>query len=157
MKKIILPLLLIFSLASCKDSNKNNKIKAAQWLLGKWENKSDDGNLQEIWKKANDSTFLGESYFIKEEDTIHFETITLQQNGEELKYNTTIKGQNDDEPVTFILTNELEKELVFENKKHDYPQKISYKLLTPKSLVAKIYGTLQGKPSSEHYTMAKTE
>ena len=66
------------------------------------ENKSDDGNLQEIWKKANDSTFLGESYFIKEEDTIHFETIILQQNGEELKYNTTIKGQNNDEPVTFI-------------------------------------------------------
>jgi hypothetical protein len=48
-------------------------------ILGNWESKSDEGTLTESWSKVNDSTFQATSYFIKEKDTIHFETITLQQ------------------------------------------------------------------------------
>jgi hypothetical protein len=49
--------------------------------------------------------------------------ILLQQVEDELSYNTTIKGQNDDEPVSFILTDRNETQLVFENRKHNYSQK----------------------------------
>ena len=80
----------------------------------------------ETWKKVNDSTFKAESYFIKEKDTLHFETIILQQKGEKLTYNATVKGQNNDKAVAFNLTSATEKKLVFENPKHDYPQKITY-------------------------------
>ncbi len=150
-------ILLLLAIVSCKnsDSNEKEKIKAADWLIGKWENKSADGNLTETWKKVNDSTFQAESYFIKEKDTLHFESITLQQKGELLTYNATVKGQNNDKSVSFKLTTETEKQLVFENPKHDYPQKISYTQITPDSLVAKISGIQQGKPSSESYSMKK--
>ncbi|MFV5696137.1 DUF6265 family protein [Flavobacterium sp. LB3P122] len=152
-------ILLLLALVSCKnsDSNKIEKIKAASWLLGNWENKSADGNLTENWKKVNDSTFQAQSYYIKEKDTLHFEAITLQQKGEELTYNTAVKGQNEDKPVSFKLTTGTEKQLVFENPKHDYPQKISYTQITPDSLVAKISGMQQGKPSSEQFSMKKTK
>ncbi|TRX00978.1 DUF6265 family protein [Flavobacterium gawalongense] len=150
-------ILLLLAIVSCKnsESNEKDKIKAASWLLGNWENNSVDGNLEETWKKINDSTFQAQSYFIKEKDTLHFETITLQQKGEELTYNAAVKGQNDDKPVSFKLTTATEKELVFENSKHDYPQKISYTQITADSLVAKISGIQQGKPSSENYSMKK--
>ena len=94
--------------------------------MGNWENKSVDGNLTENWKKVNDSTFQAQSYFIKEKDTLHFESIILQQKGENLTYTATVKGQNNDKPVAFKLTTATEKQMVFENPKHDYPQKISY-------------------------------
>lgn len=151
-------LLLLSLLFSCKnDANKNDKIKAAQWLIGKWENKSADGNLEETWKKVNDSTFQAKSYFIKGEDTLHFETVTLQQNGEDLNYNATVQGQNNDKAVTFKLNTEIEKQLVFENQKHDYPQKISYRQITKDSLVAKISGIIEGKSTSEQFPMKKAE
>ena len=150
-------ILLLLAIVSCKksDANEKDKIKAANWLLGNWENKAADGNLTETWKKVNDSTFQATSYYIKAKDTLHFESITLQQKGEELTYNAAVKGQNDDKAVTFKLTTETEKQLVFENPKHDYPQKISYTQITPDSLVAKISGIQQGKPSSEQFSMKK--
>ena len=152
-------LLLLLAIVSCKesDSNEKDKIKAARWLLGNWENNSADGNLSETWKKINDSTFQAQSYFIKEKDTLHFETITLQQKGEQLTYSAAVKGQNEDKPVSFKLTTGTEKQLVFENPKHDYPQKISYTQITPDSLVNQISGMQQGKPSSEQFSMKKTK
>ena len=157
MKKIISILLLILAFTSCNNSNKNDKIKASQWLLGKWENNSTDGNLQETWTKVNDSTFQATSYYIRDKDTLHFEAITLQQKGEELIYNANVKGQNNDDAVPFALTSATEKQLVFENPKHDYPQKISYTQTSKNSLLAKISGVQQGKPSSEQYQMTKKE
>lgn len=150
-------ILLLLVIVSCKnsDSNKNEKIKAASWLLGNWENKSADGNLTENWEKLNDSTFQAQSYYIKEKDTVHFESIILQQKGENLTYTATVKGQNNDKPVVFKLTTATNKQVSFENLKHDYPQKISYNQITPDSLVAKISGIQQGKPSSEQFSMKK--
>jgi len=155
MKKTILSLLIILSFASCQKSKEVSKIVVADWLLGKWENNSADGNLSETWKKVNDSTFQAQSYFIKEKDTLHFESITLQQKGEEMTYNASVKGQNNDKPITFKLTNSTEKQLVFENPKHDYPKKIIYTQINEDNLVAEISGTLAGKSSSEKFSMKK--
>jgi hypothetical protein len=152
-------ILLLLAIVSCKNSetNEKEKIKKTNWLLGKWENKVDEGVLSENWKRLNDSTFQAESFFIKEKDTLHFESITLQQKGEELFYNATVKGQNNDKPVTFNMTSETDKKLVFENPKHDYPQKITYTLINKDSLVAEISGIQLGKPSSEKFGMKKSE
>ncbi|WP_426091591.1 DUF6265 family protein [Flavobacterium sp. DSR3-2] len=149
--------LLLLAFVSCKnsDANEKEKIKAANWLLGNWESKSVEGNLTETWEKVNDSTFQAQSYFIKEKDTLHFESITLQQKGDKLTYSATVKGQNNDKAVTFKLTTGTEKQMVFENPKHDYPKKIIYTQITKDSLVANISGIQQGKPSSEQFSMKK--
>ena len=152
-------ILILLVLISCKkeEATEKDKIKSADWLLGKWATKTSDGNLSESWKKLNDSTFQGESFFIKGKDTLHFESIALQQKGEELLYNATVKGQNDNKAVSFRLTLADEKQLVFENPKHDYPQKITYTLIKKDSLVASISGIQLGKTSSEKFGMKKTE
>lgn len=156
MKKITLILLLIATLTSCKKSKEFSKIVVADWLLGKWENNSADGNLSETWKKINDSIYNGESYFIKGKDTLHFENIKLEQKGEDLTYKTSIKGQNNDKPIALKLIKSEVKQLVFENPKHDFPQKIVYSQITKESLVIQISGIQQGKPSSERYSMKKS-
>lgn len=152
-------ILLLLAIVSCKnkEATEKDKIKSAKWLLGKWDTKTADGNLSESWKQINDSTFQAESFFIKNKDTLHFESIMLQQKGEDLFYNASIKGQNENKAVTFKLTTKTEKQLVFENLKHDYPQKITYTLITKDSLVASISGVQLGKPSSEKFGMKKSE
>jgi len=157
MKKTILILITILTFTSCQKSKQVSKIVGTDWLLGKWENKSDDGNLLETWTKVNDSLFIGESYFIKEKDTLHSEKIQLKQKGENLLYVSTIKGQNNDKPITFVHKPEIEKQLVFENPKNDYPKKIAYKRITKDRLLIEISGIQQGKSSSDRYSMKKTE
>lgn len=152
-------ILLLLAIVSCKNSEtaEKDKIKSSKWLLGKWETKTADGNLSEKWIQLNDSTFQGESFFIKGKDTLHFESILLQQKGEELIYNATVKGQNENKAVAFRMTAGTEKQLVFENPKHDYPQKITYTLITKDSLVASISGVQLGKTSAEKFGMKKSE
>ena len=157
MKNSIYILVVILTLTSCQKSKEVSKIVGTDWLLGKWENKSDEGHLLETWKKVNDSLFIGESYFIREKDTLHSEKIQLKQKGENLFYIATVKGQNNDKPVTFKRNIEIEKQLVFENPKHDYPKKIIYNPFAKNHLMIEISGIQQDKPSSTRYSMKKTE
>ena len=157
MKKTILILVIAFTFASCGKSKEVSKIAVADWLLGNWENKSTNGNLSETWKKVNDSVYDGESYFIKGKDTLHFEKIQIKQIGEALFYIATVKGQNNDKAVTFKHNDTIAKQLVFENPKHDFPQKIVYSQITKDSIVIQISGIQQGKPSSERFSMKKSK
>ncbi len=156
MKKAILILILALTFTFCGKSKEVSKIVDADWLLGKWENNSKDGYLLETWKKVNDSVYDGESYFIKGKDTLHFEKIQMKQKGEELFYISTIKGQNNDKPITFKHIDSIEKQLVFENPKNDFPQKIAYSKITKESIFIQISGIQQGKSSSERFSMKKS-
>ena len=157
MKKAIFLFVTILLFSSCQKSKQVSKIVGNDWLLGQWENKSKEGNLLEIWEKKNDSLFIGESYFIKGKDTLHFEKIEWQQKGENLLYVTTIKGQNNDKPLTFARNPEMKKVLTFENPKSDYPKKIVYKTIAKDRILIEISGIQQGKPSSARYSMKKTK
>jgi hypothetical protein len=151
---IAISLLLI----SCQNKAEREfeKLEKMNWIIGQWENKTPEGYLTETWTKDNDSTFSGKSYFIvKEKDTVHFESIVLMQVNDDLIYQPIVKGQNEDQPVDFKLTSETENSFSFENPKHDYPQKITYKKNNDKSLTATISGVQQGKQSSESYPMTK--
>lgn len=151
-------LLLVFvALASCNNNaNKNEKIKASQWLLGTWTQQSEQGILEETWTSANDSTLAGTSFFIKDKDTLHHETILLQEKDNNLLYIATIKGENEDEAVTFPLTSSTDNTLIFENPKHDYPQKIMYSY-NKNQLTATISGIQFGKKSTESFAMKKVK
>lgn len=149
--------MLLLVMASCKKevTVEKDKIKSADWLIGNWENKNPDGVLTENWQKLNDSTFSAASYFLKGKDTLHIETIILAQKGETLTYFATVKGQNDNQPVAFSSTLESDKQLVFENPKHDYPQKIMYTKGENNTLTAEISGQLEGKLTTERFIMQK--
>lgn len=153
----ILFLVAAFSAVSCKNKaeKKDHHIEIANWLIGDWEHKSEFGNLSEQWQQGNDSTFVGTTFFIKGKDTLHNESITLQEQGTDLIYSATVKDENADLPVAFKLTSETASQLVFENPKHDFPQKITYKKITADSIVAEVSGMQQGKPASETYPMAR--
>jgi hypothetical protein len=145
-------------LACCTSKEKKAKyahMEQASWLKGTWENTMPEGRLSEKWEKINDSLYKGQSFFIKDKDTLHYETINFYQKNGKLIYEPTVKGQNNDASVSFKLTKITDSLLVFENPAHDYPQKIVYRRITDDSLAAEISGKQQGKPASEMYPMKK--
>src|SRR3989338_4426620 len=147
MKKIVIPFTIIALLAAYAAH------KQASWLLGRWENKSDQGNLSEVWEKKNDSIYIGASYFEIGGDTVFSESIELIEKEDVLNYVVTIAdaGQG---PTAFKLTKSSDSELVFENPKHDFPQKITYNHKGD-SVIAVISGKQQGKPHQETFAMKK--
>ncbi|WP_456314266.1 DUF6265 family protein [Pseudomonas shirazensis] len=150
-------LMLLLAIVSCqkKETIEKDKIKIADWLIGNWENKSPDGVLTENWKKVNDSSFSATSLFIRGNDTLHSEKITLSQQGEMLMYSATVNGQNNDKAIDFPSTSETENKLVFENPSHDYPQKITYSKSANNTLTAEITGNLRGKKTTERFILVK--
>jgi hypothetical protein len=139
------------------DTNNNSfyALEKASWLIGKWQNNSTAGYASETWDKKNDSTYFGQSFFVIGKDTVSSETISLEQNGNQLFYIPTVKDQNDGNPVKFLLTSSKNSQLIFENPTHDFPQKISYTLLSNDTLLAEISGTMDGKPNSQKFPMTR--
>ena len=142
---------------SCKKAENKDKraIDKASWLLGEWENKSDDGVLTENWEQSNDSLYKAVSYYVYNKDTLHSEQISLFQNGSEMIYSPVVKGENTGKPVDFKLTKITATELVFENAANDYPKKIVYRKITEDSLQLSISGLLKGRPGSENYPFSR--
>lgn len=171
MKKTLIYLIpcLLISVISCKEAHdsqlpskeistkKYEAVKNSNWLIGRWENNSKEGNLSEFWTKANDSTLLGESYFVIGKDTVFGEKVELKQRGNDFIYEARVAKQNDEKPVPFKLTSSSENEMIFENPAHDYPNKIVYQKVSNDSLVAEIFGTKDGKIKSEVFKMKRVK
>lgn len=133
------------------------EIGKAYWLLGTWENKTSRGSIYETWEKQNETTFYGKSYTLREEDTVVFENIQLVQKQEGLFYIPVVKNQNQGNPVSFTLRTISEHEMIFENPKHDFPQRISYTRIATDSLVAVISGTRNGQECFQRFPMRRVK
>ena len=132
------------------------ELEKAKWLVGEWEKTDSLGTLIEIWQPNNDSTYTGQSYYIQnEKDTIHNEQIELLQDQEHLIYSAMVKGENNNKAIPFQLTKDEDSLLVFENPKHDYPQKLEYRLLKNKSVSITVSGKERGKTSKATYLLNK--
>ena len=162
-KKITLFIIISLSF-SCKNNDKQDikdtekdLIKSARFLIGSWKSFTEDGTLTEAWNKVNDSTYKGSSFFIKSTDTLHKESILLNELDEKLNYTTTILGQNNDKPISFPLLSATEKKIVFENKLQDYPQRITYTLISKDSVLTEISGSLNGRESVEKFILERVQ
>lgn len=131
------------------------QLDKAKWLVGEWGSTSKEGNLTETWSQLNDSTLSGKTLFVSGKDTVFTETIEIVQKSDSLYYNTQVSNQNNGKPVSFKNINISDELLIFENRKHDFPQRIAYNRISGDSLIASISGMKEGKESKESYPMKK--
>ncbi len=126
------------------------------WLQGTWEQRTNTtAMLLETWVKKTDNELTGKSVKINGRDTVLLETITMLRSNDSLFYIPTVSNQNQGKPVKFYCSRSQDSLLVFENPKHDFPQQISYKLITKDSIVATISGLYKGQQRSSHFYMKK--
>lgn len=148
-------LMLIATSFTVDKKNSEIKLKSFSWLIGSWKMETKRGAIYEKWDVANDSSFSGESYIIRTtRETVPLEKIQLVRRGNEYFYIPVARGQNNDQPVKFTITNFNESGFVAENPGHDFPKRITYKLVTKDSIHAYIDGgpAMPDKKSDFYYS-----
>lgn len=165
MDKFIFSGLLFFFISCSSSSVEESKtsgskaasgdIKQMEWVLGKWECLTRRGSLFEIWTKTNDTVFSGRSFIVGPNDTVFTESISLEFTGNHLYYIPAVSGQNDAQPVRFKFVSAENAEVVFENREHDFPQRIIYKNPHPDTLYARVEGDIKGTFRKEEFFMAR--
>lgn len=122
-------------LVSCQ-----SELNQASWLIGNWEHTSTEGKFTEKWVQNNNKSFLGNSCFVIENDTVFSERMNLVQRGKDLFYIVEIMTEPNAGVTEFKLTSSSENQLVFENPENDFPKKITYNRIHNDSIFAEISG-----------------
>ena len=162
MKTKLIYLIFIFLVVSCQINNSENNtiqntktIHKIKWLIGYWKLNSTEGVSTEIWNKENDSLYTGTGLLVKDKDTLFSEKFELKQINDDLFYVATVKGQNDDKPISFKFTEIKNGEFNFVNLQHDFPTHIIYKNPQPDFLCVRIEGTQNGKFAKSDFSFLR--
>ncbi|TDH23228.1 hypothetical protein EXU57_17275 [Segetibacter sp. 3557_3] len=124
-------------------------------LKGTWKMLAPEGWIYENWKAGAAGILMGRSYKLNGTDTILFETIVLKHDQSGVYYIPSTENQNNRQPITFTLVGNTNKRFVFENKGHDFPQRIIYELVNPDSLAARIEGSRNRKFRFRDYAFSR--
>jgi hypothetical protein len=143
-----------------KDSNNARHSKQVDfsqflWLEGDWIQVDNEGKLQESWRLSGDTMLIGFSSMIQGKDTLFFEKLSIEVRGYSYYYIPEVRDQNNGQAVLFKMTEANPGKFVFENKEHDFPQRIVYTHPISDSLVAWIEGQDRGKFRKEFFRYRK--
>ncbi len=81
----------------------------------------------------------GETIFLKGDEEQQQESVSLFLKDGRIYYTPVVEG-NENEPVPFTLINIDKNKFIFQNKEHDFPQRIIYELKSGNELIATIEG-----------------
>ena len=143
-------LLFLLFLFAC---NTPSKLSEMNWLLGKWQ--INESNNFEAWEKVDASLYRGKGYQVRKNDTLITETINIVQKENEVFYIPSVVDQNDGKPVEFKLVSKNSGTLIFENKDHDFPQRIIYVKAGNDHINAWIEGQKEGQLSKVEFKLER--
>ena len=147
MKQTIL-LLVSFLLVQCSCSIAQQKTSVSDFgfLKGSWTMNTAKGRIVESWKMSKDSGMVGISFSINNTgDSTLPETIKIYESAGSIYYEPTGNGAGNNSTVSFKLISAENGIFVFENRNHDFPQRISYQSQSQSNVLAWIEGTVNGK------------
>lgn len=147
--------LLLLLFASC--AGKSESIDEIEWINGDWHAKVQGNEVFESWERENDSSWIGKSKFVKEGKTLFTELMSIRSRKNKLVFISAVSDQNDAEKITFTEANYEKNKIVFQNKTHDFPQKITYQKKNDQEMLAYISGDLNGKKERIDFNFKKVK
>ena len=112
------------------------------WLSGCWKSQSADMGSGEQWTGIAGGTMLGISRTVKQGRTVEFEFMQLRYLPDRtLSFVAQPSGQS---ATVFPLLRISDKEAMFENPQHDFPQRVVYARDGETRLLARIEGLRRG-------------
>jgi len=124
-------------------------IKDVAWLQGCWEQRDGDRVVEERWMAPRAGSMLGVGRTTRSEKLVEHEYIVLTERDGRLAYEAHPSGQA---TVTFMSKPVANREVVFEDPTHDFPQRVGYKSTGPGQLLAWVEGTSGGKTRRIEFT-----
>ena len=117
------------------------------WMSGWWASESNGVRMEEVWTAPGGGVMLGLHRDVKPNGKTSFEFLRIEEKEGSLIYQAQPGGR----PATpFPLKESSESRIVFENLKHDFPQRIIY-WREGDRLCARVEGTINGKTDAEQW------
>ena len=113
------------------------------WLAGCWEANMRGNQVNEQWMKPAGGTMLGMARTVTMGKTIEFEFTQIREDKDGAIY--YIAKPSSQAEASFKLVKLEQKEAVFENLQHDFPQRIIYRQESDGSLFARVEANDKGK------------
>ena len=152
---LLLLALVVVSLAQQsgeKTAQKKASLEDLAWLTGCWEGRQGEAIVEEIWSKPGGGSMIGLGRTVKGAKTTSFEFMQFREENGSLVFMPQPQGGT---RVSFPLKDSFGGKLTFENKEHDFPQRVIYERKGPGLLLAAIEGTYKGKEEREEFQMRK--
>jgi hypothetical protein len=149
-----LALFCLILVGSVSAQEEKTTIADFAWLAGCWDGSRGGRETLEQWMKPFGQTMLGMSRTVANGQTVAYEFLILHEKDGEIFYTAKPSGQ---EEASFKLVKYADREAVFENPQHDFPQRVIYKLEKDGSLTAAIEGRSKGKDKRIAFPMRRAK
>ena len=147
----IILLCLLLSPGLARGEEKGVTLNDLAWLKGCWNSSHNGRTVTEHWLKPAGGTMLGISRTVAEGKTVEFEFMQIRQDANaEIRFIAKPSGQPE---ATFKLIKGSDREVIFENPQHDFPQRVIYRLQSDGSLLGRIEGVSKGKEKAVDFPM----
>lgn len=140
--------LLVAGLAGANEAT----LDPVAFMAGTWTGEDRGVRTEEYWTVPAGGLMLGLHRDVAQGRAVFFEFLRIEATPNGIVYLASPKGA----PATpFVLIESGSNRAVFENRKHDFPTRIIYRLTSDGSLHARVEGTRKGKPAFEEWTWKK--
>lgn len=122
-------------------------VQRLAWLQGCWAIDTPERTVEEQWMAPRAGSLLGMSRTVRGGKLTAYEAVILRERDGRFEYEVSPSGQ----PTTVFASTEVgNASIVFENPKHDFPQRIGY-TRRGTSLDAWIEGPIKGQTRRIEY------
>jgi hypothetical protein len=118
------------------------------WIAGTWAAQKDGATVREMWLPPQDGAMAGVTLTTRPGQPARAEYAKITAEPEGVTY-TAVVGRQPPTPFV-LLAGGPEGEAVFENKDHDFPQRVIYRRCGH-DLCARIEGVIKGRPEHEDW------
>lgn len=122
------------------------------WLGGCWHSVNGEPGSGEQWMPLAGGTLLGVGRTVRQGRTIEHEFLQIREKDGKLVYIALPSGQT---MAEFTAIRQDDREVVFENLQHDFPQRIIYRLQGERELHARIEGMRNGVLKGIDFPLAR--
>ena len=124
-----------------------------EWMAGCWAGQSGPMTFEEVWTRPASGSMMGIARVLKSGRVVFSEFMRIEMKDGALTFTPRIGSKQ--APVDFRLKSLSDKEVVFENPAHDFPQRILYRR-TPSGITGRIEGKDKGKDRAEDFPMQRS-
>ena len=145
---VLMGCLVVFTIAQTYSQIPNTKNtlptdKFFSQITGSW--KLNNRPVLEQWARSTSGGYRARVLDLSKGDSTLTETIQVIREEGQVYFVAKVLEQNSGEAIKFRLAKKRKKKLVFINPKHDFPQRIEYKLKSAQVLQVQISGVVRGK------------
>jgi len=129
-------------------------VQNLSWMTGCWRGEDRGVQMEECWSKPEGGALLGTHRDIVNGKMVSWEFMRIDGSQQDIVYYASPKSRT---PTPFTLLTTSTNKVIFENKEHNFPQRIIYWLDAEGKLNARIEGKKGEKEVSMQWTWKRSQ